>query len=218
MGICFPHARNGVESLKERLCTDENKGAMKAERERQLWILCSVDANAREELILAYRPMVYWLARKLRAPYDTYSDLTQEGMIALINAVDAFDVTRNNRFSTYAYYKIRGRMINFLQRVEAKAPIAVGESVFEEEDLRASLRCNAADKTEWTVDLEAAMASLSEREAGVVHALVIEGRDAKEVARDIRVNVSHVYRIRRKAVAKMKKWLGLGETEATASA
>lgn len=189
---------------------------MKAERENRLWLRCGVDENAREELILAYRPMVYWLARKLHVPYDTYPDLTQEGMIALINAVDAFDVARNNRFSTYAYYKIRGRMINFLQRVEAKAPVAAGDAVFEEEDMKASLCCDAADKTEWTVDLEAAMASLSGREADVVRALVIEGRDAKEVARDIRVDVSHVYRIRRKAVAKMRKWLGLGETEATA--
>ena len=96
----------------------------------ELWRACAAGSEeAREELILANRPMVYWLAKKLKVPFNTYQDLIQEGMLALINAVDAFDCDRNIRFSTYAYYKIRGRMINFLQRVEAKAPIPVDESL-----------------------------------------------------------------------------------------
>ena len=188
------------------------------EQEAALWLRCSEgDEAARDELILAYRPMVYWLAKKLRVPYSTYPDMIQEGMVALISAVDAFDIDRSNRFSTYAYYKIRGRMINFLQRVEAKAPIPVEESIFVDEELRADALSSEAERSEWTIDIEQAMSMLSEREADILNALVVEGRVAKEVASEVNLDVSHVYRIRRKALDKLRKWLGNEEPSTTSA-
>ena len=185
----------------------------KAEGERDLWLRCSRgDEEAREELILAYRPMVYWLAKKLKVPYSTYPDLIQEGMVSLISAVDRFDVERNNCFSTFAYYKIKGGMINFIQRVEAKAPIPVDdETVIMHEGPQTVRLSEHADKAEWTLDLEGAMNSLSQREADIVRALVIEGRMAKEVAEEEDLDISHIYRIRRKAIAKLRKWLKADE-------
>ena len=98
---------------KTKKCNSE-LDEQRHEEEINLWRDCSNgDELAREDLILSYRPMVYWLAKKLKVPYNTYPDLIQEGMVALIGAVDAFDVTRNNRISTYDYDKIRGRMSNF---------------------------------------------------------------------------------------------------------
>lgn len=196
---------------------EKTESEKRFEEETELWLRCSVgDEDAREELILAYRPMVYWLAKKLRVPYNTYPDLIQEGMVAVINAVDTFDISRKNHFSTYAYYKIKGRMINFLQRVEAKAPVPADEAVLTEEDMRASAAVmSEADRTEWTIDLQQALGRLSEREADIVTALVLEGRKAKEIAAEINIDVSHVYRIRRKAVGKLRKWLGIEAEEAT---
>ncbi len=188
---------------------DENR----PEAEKNLWLRCSNgDEEAREELILAYRPMVYWLAKKLKVPYGTYPDLIQEGMVSLIKAVDRFDVERNNCFSTYAYYKIKGGMINFIQRVEAKAPIPVDdETVFIHEAPLTGSLSEHADKSEWTLDLEQALNSLSQREADIVKALVIEGRMAKEVAEEANLDISHIYRIRRKAMSKLRKWLNADE-------
>mgnify|MGYP003589697837 FL=1 len=189
------------------------------EEEASLWLRCSQgDDAARDALILAYRPMVYWLAKKLRVPYSTYPDMIQEGMVALISAVDAFDIDRSNRFSTYAYYKIRGRMINFLQRVEAKAPLPVDESLFADEEVRADVLSGEADRSEWTIDIEQAMLMLSERESDILNALVVEGRVAREVASEINLDVSHVYRIRRKALDKLRKLLGNSEEASTTSA
>ncbi len=200
---------------KTKKCNSE-LDEQRHEEEINLWRDCSNgDELAREDLILSYRPMVYWLAKKLKVPYNTYPDLIQEGMVALIGAVDAFDVTRNNRFSTYAYYKIRGRMINFLQRVEAKAPLPVDEIVFVEEDTKSALVHNDMEVSEWTIDLRQAMDTLSLREADIINALVVEGRAARDVASEVNLDISHVYRIRRKALTKLKKWLGNSEKEAT---
>ena len=200
-----------LKSDPENVMTGKDES--RSEAEKDLWLRCSNgDEEAREELILAYRPMVYWLAKKLKVHYGTYPDLIQEGMVSLINAVDRFDVERNNCFSTYAYYKIKGGMINFIQRVEAKAPIPVDdETVFINEAPLAGSLSEHADRTEWTLDLEQAMNSLSQREADIVKALVIEGRAAKEVAEEADLDISHIYRIRRKAIAKLRKWLKADE-------
>lgn len=189
---------------------DENR----LKNERGLWEkFAKGDEGAREELILAYRPMVYWLAKKMKVDYSIYPDLISEGTVALINAVDAFDLSRNNRFSTYAYYKIKGRMINYLQRVEAKAPLPVEDFFFESVQSLSRHSESGAERTDWTIDLEQAMSVLSEREAEILNALVIEGRKAKEVAGEVSVDVSHVYRIRRNALEKLRKWF----KEATSS-
>jgi len=185
----------------------------RSKSEKDLWIRCSNgDEEAREELILAYRPMVYWLAKKLKVPYSTYPDLIQEGIVSLIKAVDLFQVERNNCFSTYAYYKIKGGMINFIQRVEAKAPLPVDdETVLMHEGSLASSLYEQAEKTEWSLDLKQAMNSLSQRESDIVRLLVIEGKAAKELAEEAGLDISHIYRIRRKAISKLRKWLNVDE-------
>ena len=182
--------------------------------EAELWKECAAgDTEAREELILANRAMVYWLAKKLKVPYNTYQDLIQEGMVALIKAVDSFDSERNVRFSTYAYYKIRGQMINFLQRVEAKAPVPVDDTVFERAEPSTSV-CGDASRSEWSIDLENALMQLPDKEAEIINALIMEGRVAREVAEEKQLDISHVYRIRRRAIARIKAWLGLGDAVA----
>ncbi len=185
----------------------------------ELWKRCAAgDEEAREQLILANRPMVYWLAKKLKVPYGTYQDLIQEGMLALISAVDSFDAGRNICFSTYAYYKINGKMINFLQRSEAKAPTPVEDASFEALSADGDSAFDASSRSEWSIDLENALSQLSERESDIISALIMEGRLANDVAEEKALDVSSIYRIRRKALAKLKSWLGLGPSEAGSKA
>ena len=177
------------------------RGSLDPEEEARLWIRCREgDEDARERLILAYRPLVFWLAKRFRVPYATYPDLVQEGMLALIFAVDHFDAPRGNRFITYGYYRVRGRMINFLQRVEARAP-----QPWEEEDLEREVPAGF-EALEWTVDLAEGLRELPPREAEVVTSLVVEGRRAADLAQEKGFDVSHVYRIQRKALQKLRAW------------
>ncbi len=178
--------------------------------ERALW--CAVgegSEEARERLILAYRPMVFWLAKKFRVPYNAYPDLIQEGMIGLIAAVDNFETARNNRFITYAYYKVRGRMANFLQRSEAKAPLPVEEEYLErpdsfEDDL---------DRMEWHLAIKEGMETLPRKEMEIVRSLLLEGRNAADIASEQGMGVSHVYRLQRRALARLKGWFAKADQE-----
>jgi RNA polymerase sporulation-specific sigma factor len=197
-----------IESNKENRVTggvplnEETGGtALDAAEESALWEkVQSGDDDSRERIILAYRPMVFWLAKKFRAPYGAFQDLLQEGMVGLIAAVDNFEPERSNRFTTYAYYKVKGRMANFLQRGEARAPWPVEDEFLERPDaFEADL-----DKMEWRISLGEGLERLPAREKDIVRSLVMEDRDAAEVASDHGVGISHVYRLRRRAVARLK--------------
>ena len=177
---------------------------MDKEHERELWRLCSHgDIAAREELIVSYRPLVFWIAGKIHV-YDTETrqDIIQEGMLALIQAVDKFDPSLDYRFTTYAYHKIHGRIINFLERCENKAPVPIPDEYIP----------NAYDEDspcdEW-IDAQNAIKRLEGKEAEVVTALFYEGKRPKDIADEKRIDISHVYRLRRNAVNRIRMWLGL---------
>lgn len=181
-----------------------NNSSIAPEEERRLWEKMSEgDEDARERLILLYRPMVFWMAKKFRVQYGSYQDLLQEGMIALITAADNFDVTRSNSFSTYAYYRIHGRMVNFLQRSESRAPVPVEDEYLERDESFSEI----LDMQEWRLVIEDGFNQLQERERDVVHSLMMEGRRAAEVADEQGVGVSHVYRLQRRAIAKLKSFI-----------
>ena len=183
--------------------------ALSSEREQELWQLCANgDIDAREELIIEYRPLVLWIAGKIHiTDYELKQDIIQEGMLALINAVDKFQPERGYKFSTYAYHKIHGQMINLLERSEMRAPVPVPDEWL----------CIAEDESEQSDDdwLEAsdAVSRLEGREAEVVNALFFEGKDPKDIAAEKKLNVSYVYRLRRSAIARIRGWLGLSPAE-----
>ena len=180
---------------------------MDPERESALWLLREEgDDQARGELILGYRSLVFWLARKLQVAPSRYQDLVQEGTIALINAVDHFDPKRNIKFITYAYYRIRGAMVNFLQRVEAKAPLPVEEM---DELVAEPFDPEAED---WRLALMEGMDHLSARESEIIEALLVQGRRARELADEKGIDVSQIYRIQRRGLAKLRAWFGVGES------
>ena len=185
----------------------ETSARLDPELENTLWeLLASGDDRAREQLILGYRPLVFWLARKLQVAPSRYQDLVQEGTLALINAVDHYDRNRNTRFITYAYYRVRGAMVNFLQRVEARAPIPV-----EEMEHVASEPFDYEGE-DWRLTLKEGMERLPSRESEIIEALLVEGRRARELAAEQGIDVSQIYRIQRRGLARLKAWFGAGES------
>jgi RNA polymerase sporulation-specific sigma factor len=177
---------------------------MDLKEEKGLWTRCRAGSfEAREKIIIAYRPLVFWLAGKLKPLHSLRQDILQEGMLALINAVDRFDPKRDLRFSTYAYHRIRGQMINFFDRSERRAPIPVDdERLFTDEP--------ELPDEDW-LDVAESIERLQGREAIVIGELFFEGKNPSEVACEQNIDVSHVYRLRRSAVARIRGWLGLGE-------
>src|SRR5207249_4001221 len=92
---------------------------LRPEDEQQLWYQYRIqkDAESRLRLIEAYQPLVFKLVMQIRPPDVVLMDMLQEGTVGLIEAVERFDPSRGVRFSTFAAYRVRGRVLNSLRRI-----------------------------------------------------------------------------------------------------
>ncbi len=79
------------------------------------------DPVLREEIVLRYVPLVHYVLSRLgisRSMGMDYEDAASQGMIGLIEAVDRYDASREAQFSTYATYRIRGRVLDHLRSLD----------------------------------------------------------------------------------------------------
>ena len=79
------------------------------------------DPEKRDELILAYTPLIKYIASRLASrlpPQVAFDDLISSGIIGLIDAIDKFDLSKNVQFKTYAEFRIRGAMLDELRSLD----------------------------------------------------------------------------------------------------
>ncbi len=76
------------------------------------------DQRAREQLIVAYSPLVKYVAGRLASGLPAHveeADLISYGLMGLMNAVERFELEREIKFETYAITRIRGAIIDELR-------------------------------------------------------------------------------------------------------
>jgi RNA polymerase sigma factor FliA len=79
------------------------------------------DLRAREQLILAYSPLVKYVAGRLGASLPGHvenQDLVSHGMVGLIAAVERFDPGRQTKFEAFAIPRIRGAILDELRSLD----------------------------------------------------------------------------------------------------
>jgi len=72
----------------------------------------------RNELVMLYINLVEIIARKMHHIFDgkiQLDDIISNGTIALIGAVESFDINRGVKFETYASLRIRGSVIDYIR-------------------------------------------------------------------------------------------------------
>ena len=88
-----------------------------------------VDRRTKEKLILEYAPLIKFIAQKIavRLPSNIeFDDLVSSGVIGLMDAIDKYDPSRDNKFKTYAEFRIRGAILDEL-RAQDWVPRSVRE-------------------------------------------------------------------------------------------
>jgi RNA polymerase sigma factor FliA len=79
------------------------------------------DEDARERLVLAYSPLVKYVAGRMAASLPSHveeADLISYGLIGLIAAVERFEVERAIKFETFAITRIKGSIIDELRSLD----------------------------------------------------------------------------------------------------
>lgn len=92
-------------------------------RVRELWqrYKDQGDQEARERLILAYAPLVKYVAGRMSSGLPNHieeADLISYGLLGLIGAVERFDPGRDIKFETYAVSRIKGSIIDELRSLD----------------------------------------------------------------------------------------------------
>jgi RNA polymerase sigma factor FliA len=75
----------------------------------------------RDALILAYSPLVKYVASRVASglPQSVdHADLVSYGMFGLIDAIDKFDLERGYKFETYAMARIKGAILDELRSID----------------------------------------------------------------------------------------------------
>lgn len=78
----------------------------------------TVEPHIKDEIILEYAPLVKYIAQKIasRLPSNIeLDDLISCGVIGLMDAIEKFDSSRDNKFKTYAEFRIRGAILDELR-------------------------------------------------------------------------------------------------------
>ena len=177
----------------------------------------SVEARAR--IIEAYQPLVYKIVSNIKANNEVMLDLIQEGTVGLIEAVERFDPSKGIKFTTYAPFRIRGRIINYLDRnninkninldssAEAMQEILGMASMFSDPT---GLRKNVERLAEDDMLLSAILKSLSrlsEKERAVVIGIYIEDKKATDLAKELGISNSYLSRLQKKGVRRLRGML-----------
>lgn len=79
------------------------------------------DMRAREQLVIAYSPLVKYISGKIGASLPSHveeGDLISYGLVGLISAIERFDPRRDIKFETFANARIRGAIIDELRALD----------------------------------------------------------------------------------------------------
>ena len=77
-----------------------------------------INVKNKDEVIREYAPLIKFIAQKIavRLPANIeLDDLISAGVIGLMDAIDKYDPTRDNKFKTYAEFRVRGAILDELR-------------------------------------------------------------------------------------------------------
>ncbi|MBT7611214.1 MAG: FliA/WhiG family RNA polymerase sigma factor [Bacteriovoracaceae bacterium] len=105
---------------------------------------CTVDPKVKDEIVIEYAPLVKYIAQKIAARLPSnieLDDLISCGVIGLMDAIQKFDPTRDNKFKTYAEFRVRGAILDEL-RAQDWVPRSIREKAKLVERAYAKLESN----------------------------------------------------------------------------
>src|ERR1700709_2730469 len=79
------------------------------------------DTHARERLVVAYSPLVKYVAGRMASGLPAHvdeADLISYGLVGLISAISRFEPEREIKFETYAINRIKGATIDELRSLD----------------------------------------------------------------------------------------------------
>lgn len=185
--------------------------------EMNLWAQYKLDGDmdSRCRLIEQYQPLVVKSLMRYRGNETLLMDLVQEGTIGLIDAVEKFDPERGVAFSLYAFHRIRGRMLNYMEK-EAKSCVISIEAPWENSEsgsLADTLVDSAlpvaevAERNFLLAQMRAALERLPVKERLALSGVYIDEQNPHQVATNLEITPSHLSRLQKQGIRRVRGML-----------
>ena len=149
----------------------------------------------KEKIATEYLPLVKSIANKYAHLGVPLEDLEQEGMIGLLKAADKFEDDKNAKFSTYATYWIKKKILEAIDK-EKKGSLdsikLIDESVETKED---ELKISQYLKLPQ---------NMPDIERQILRMLFEEQLTLKEIAQELEISRERVRQLKEKALRRMR--------------
>ena len=187
------------------------------EEEQSLWIAYKEnhDMNSRSTIIEHYQPLVFKATTGWRLDEMVLMDMIQEGTVGLIEAVENYDHLRGVAFSLYALHRIRGRILNYMEREGKLSLFSIDSTVVDEMDgtfgdFLVDSTAEVASQAEHNYLVEQvknAMGRLPMNEQAVLSGVFLDDLEPKQLAESLDVSISHIYRLQKQGIRRVRGML-----------
>ena len=203
--------------LQEYLAEITKIVLLEPEAEHALWLGFKQqgDMECRRRLIEQYQPLVIKALARWRANEALLMDLVQEGTVGLIEAVENFDPDRGVAFSLFAIHRIRGRMLNYLAKesktrqysLDTPCADAAGLTVADTLTDGSLSVAETAERNFLLAQMHTAMDRLPVKERLALNGVVLEEREPCQVASSLQITPSHLSRLQRQGIRRVRGML-----------
>jgi RNA polymerase sigma factor for flagellar operon FliA len=136
------------------------------------------DVRSRDRLVLAYAPMVRYLAsRKARElpAHCEIDDLVSCGLVAILEAVERFDPVKGATFEQYAWTRVAGSIVDELRRQDrvSRSSRSLARSIERTQDKWLVKTGRQANETELAEELKITVSELRDRTGEIDRAHVV---------------------------------------------
>lgn len=205
----FNYLKFKAQKLREKLDPKRPKMSLADEIER-LW---REAVATKKRIVSANLRLVVSIAKKYAGGSTGFSDLVGDGNVSLMKAVEKFDFSTGNRFSTYATWALYRNFARSIpdERRQLERFRAADVALLElRQDHRSSPRQAERVYREQTSQVAQFMSALNEREREIIELRYGFGAQAKpqtlrQVGENIGVTKERVRQIEIRALAKLRK-------------
>lgn len=153
----------------------------------------------RDDLIVKFLPLVRLISGRMKKylGFVEYDDLFSAGVLGLIDAIDKFDSGKNVKFETYAHYRIRGAMIDYVRQLKI-----IDTVCFDDVDLKSDDLIHLE-----YFDLYRALDLLTEQEKKTIILHYFKDLSINEISKILKVSQPRASQIHTKALEKIKQYM-----------
>lgn len=200
--------------LQEYLEELRKTSLLEPQEEKQLWEKAGKgDMEAHNRLMTSYQPLVFKVAMGFQLPENDTMELIQEGMVGLLEAAESYDYKRGVAFSLFATYRIKGSMLDYLNKSSNKGVVYLEGETHQGFTLAEVLMSDSASPVEAAEQqllqekVTQALGRLPIKEKQVLTSIFLEDKPAQAVAEAIDVSLGHVYRLQKQGVRRIRGML-----------